>query len=172
MARAKQTESASEPITFDEINRRKMRDRIESYREIVVRRAEGGTITVSDMERAAELLEHLGLPQYTFDRDVEAVRRHKALADKVQAAAAVAPANKQRADELAAEVEATRQRLEMLREEHRQATVKSNKPGAYSHSVKMLQHDHPHVLGDLDDAARLRIEEMDRRKRATVGGAA
>lgn len=171
-ATAKKSAAAqtAEPITFDEINRRKVRERIEAYRDIVTRRATGGRLTVEDMERASELLEQLGLPQFTFDRDVEAVQRFRAVTDKVDAATAAAPANKQRADELAVEIEATRRRLETLREEHRTATAKANKPTAYVQSVAMLRHDHPHMLASLDEAVQVRIEELDRRKR--IGGAA
>jgi len=158
------------PITFDEINRRKVRERIEGYRDIVHRRANGATVTVEDMERAAELLELLGLPQYTFDRDVQAVQRFKAVSDKVQAAVDAVPANKQRAAELSAEIDATRAKLETLKEQHRLAVAAMNKPAAYTQSVAMLQHDHPHVIGDLDQAVQLRIEELDRRKQ--IGGAA
>lgn len=172
MAKAKQTETAAEPITFDEINRRKVRERVEAYRDIVTRRATGGTITVADMERAAELLEQLGLPQYTFDRDVDAVQRFKGARDKWQAAADAAPDHATRATELAAEVEALTKKLAGLREQLHLANAKRGKPETYRQTLAQLQHDHPHVLADLDQAVRLRIEELDRRKRATVGGAA
>lgn len=154
-------------VTFAEINARKVRERIEAYRDIVQRRATGGVVTVEDMERAAELLEQLGLPQFTFDRDVEAVQRLKAVTDKVQAAVEAAPAHKQRAAELVVEIEAARKRLEALREEHRIAMVKANKGGAYGQTIATLQHDHPHVLGNIDDAVRFRVQELDRRRGTT-----
>jgi hypothetical protein len=43
---------------------------------------------------------------------------------------------------------------------------------AYGQTIKQMESEHPHVLADLDLAVRLRTEELDRRKRATVGGAA
>lgn len=157
-------------VTFAEINARKVRERVEIYRDIVTRRATGAVVTVDDMERAAELLELLGLPQYTFDRDVEAVQRFKAVTDKVQAATDAAPAFKQRAAELTGEIEAARKRLEALREEQRIATAKANKGVAYGQTIATLQHDHPHVLANIDDAVRYRVEELDRR-RGTMQGA-
>jgi sulfur carrier protein ThiS len=157
------------PVTFDEIARRKVRERIESYREIVTRRADGKPLTVADMERAGDLLDHLGLPGYAFERDTEAVLKFRAAAAKLRAAEdAVSPA-KQRAEELGAEIEVLRQKLVALREEHRLTVAKVGKPTAYSTSVAMLQNDHPNVLADLDVAVRLRLEELDRRKN---GGAA
>jgi hypothetical protein len=158
------TKPAPAVVTFAEINARKVRERIEAYRNIVQRRATGEIVTVSDMERAAELLEQLGLPQYTFDRDVEAMQRFKAATDKVQAAIDAAPAHKQRAEELVVEIEAARKRLEILKEEHRLVTAKANKPTTYGQTVAMLKHDHPHVLGSITDAVRFRVEELDRRR--------
>ena len=164
------TAEAAPPVTFAEINARKVRERIESYREIVTRYAAGNTMTVEDMERAAELLEHLGLPQYAFTRDAEALQRAKVTGGKLQAALAGQPANAQRAADLAVEIEALRKKLETLREEHRRASAAAGKGGAYDHTLRQLAVEHPTVLADLDTAVRYRIEELDRRKQ--IGGAA
>jgi hypothetical protein len=171
-ATAKRKPEAIEPlpVTFDEIARRKMRERIVAYREIVTRRADGKTITVTDMEQLADLLDHLGLPGFAFERDAEAVLRFRAAAAKMQAAVDAVPAAKQRAEELAAEIEAQRQRLVALREEHRLAVAKGNKPQAYTASVVTLENEHPVVLAELDEAVRVRLAELDRRKHQ--GGAA
>jgi len=157
------------PVTFDEIARRKMRERIVAYREIVTRRADGKTITVTDMEQAGDLLDHLGLPGFAFERDTEAVLKFRAAAAKMQAAVDAVPGARQRAEELAAEIEVQRQRLVALREEHRLAVARISKPQAYSGSLAMLQNDHPVVLADLDVAVRFRLAELDRRK---LGGGA
>ncbi len=158
------------PITFEEINQRRVRERIEAYREIVTRRATGVMLTVEDMERAGELLDLLGLPAYAFDRDTDAIIRHRQITAKMQSAEDAVATHRARAAEVSAEIEATRARLEVLREEHRRALAGVGKPGAYSNSVVMMENEHPHVLGDLDLAVRLRIEELDRRKQ--IGGAA
>ena len=163
------TVEAAPPPTFAEITARKVRERIEAYREIVGRHAAGETLTVADMERAAELLDQLGLPQYAWDRDVDAMRRAKATGDKLQAALDGQPANAQRAADLAVEIEALRRKLEMLREEHRKASSAASKAAAYDQTMQQLAHDHPHVLADLDTAVQIRIEELDRRKQ--IGGA-
>lgn len=158
------------PITFEEINRRKVRDRVEAYREIVTRHAAGDTITVADMEQAAELLEQLALPQYTFDRDVQALQRANATRDKLQAALNAQPANAKRAADLAIEIEALRAKLETLREEHRRSTVGASKGTAYDHTLRQLAVEHPHVLAEIETAVQYRIEALDQRKQ--IGGAA
>ena len=170
-ATAKKKPEAIEPlpVTFDEIARRKVRERIVAYREIVTRRADGKTITVTDMEMAGDLLDHLGLPGFAFERDTEAVLKSRAAAAKLQGAVDAVPAAKQRAEELAAEIEVQRQRLVALREEHRLTVAKANKPHAYTASVVTLENEHPTVLAALDEAVRLRLAELDRRKQ---GGAA
>jgi uncharacterized protein YggE len=152
------------PVSFSEIAARKLRERIVAYREIVSRRADGKAITVSDMEMAGDLLDHLGLPGFAFDRDAEAVLKFRAAAAKMQAAVAAVPAAKQRAEELAAEIEVQRRRLVALREEHRLTVAKANKPQAYVASVVTLENEHPTVLADLDVAVRVRLAELDRRK--------
>jgi len=171
-ATAKRKPEAIEPlpVTFDEIARRKMRERIVAYREIVTRRADGKTISVTDMEQLADLLDHLGLPGFAFDRDAEAVLKFRAAAGKLQAAVDAVPGARQRAEGLAAEIEVQRQRLVALREEHRLAVAKSHKPQAYTATVVTLENEHPTVLADLDVAVRVRLAELDRRKHQ--GGAA
>jgi hypothetical protein len=173
MARAtKQPEPAAEPVTFDEIAKRRTRERLEAYRELVRRHADGETMTVEQMEKVLELLDQLGLPQYAHERDVQAMQRFKMAHEKYRAAVEAQPAHAIRATELAAEVEATQKKLVALREELHLANAKRNKPAAYGQTIKQMESEHPHVLAPLDLAVRLRTEELDRRKRATVGGAA
>jgi hypothetical protein len=158
------------PTTFAEINARRVGERIETYRGIVERHANGKPMTVTDMEQAGELLEQLGLPQYAFERDVEAMQRANVTRAKLAAAIEAQPAAAARASELAGEIEAMRKKLETLREEHRQMLARSIKGNSYEHSLRQLGSEHPHVLANLDVAVRLRIEELDRRKQ--IGGAA
>lgn len=165
---AAKTKPAPEPMTFAEIAHKRLRERIMQYRDLVQRHANGGTLDVAEMEEAADLMEQIGLPQYTFERDADAMRRFTLVQAKVQAAADAAPDHKARAAELAAEIEATRKKLAAMQEEHRIAVNKSNKPGTYTHTLNQLASEHPTVLADLDTAVRLRGEELDRRKRGTL----
>lgn len=161
---------APEPITFDAIAHKRMVDRLTQYREFVTRQATGDTLKPAEMESLADLLDLIGLPQYAFDRDIEAVRRQRHAQGKYQAAVDAVPEHKANAERLAAEVETLKQRLDVAREEQRRAIAGTNKPAAYSQTLVMLANDHPHILAEINQAARLRVEELDRRKRSLNGG--
>ena len=165
---ASKTKPAPEPMTFAEIARARLRERIEKYRQLVQRHAHGEQMGVVEMEAAAELMEQIGLPQYTFERDADAVRRYTLVEAKVQAAADTAPAHKARAAELAVQIEAAKKQLAAMQEEHRLAATKANKPGTYAHTLNQLASEHPTVLAEIATAVRLRAEELDRRKRGTM----
>jgi hypothetical protein len=61
-----------------------------------------------------------------------------------------------------------KKKLYHLCEEHRRAMAGANKPTAYAQTLVLLAHEHPHLLADIDTAARLRVEELDRGKRSLV----
>ena len=163
---------AAEPMTFADIASKRLRERITQYRDLVRRHASGGQLSVAEMELAADLMEQIGLPQYTFERDADAMRRFTLVQAKVQAAVDAAPEHKAKATELADKIEAARKQLATMQEEHRQAVAKGNKAGAYAHTLSQLASEHPTVLADIETAVQLRGEELDRRKRAAIGGAA
>jgi hypothetical protein len=168
-AKAEATASEAVPVTFAELAKGKAKERLEAYRGIVQRRADGEVLGVADMERAAELLDQLGLPLYCFDRDCEAIARFRLARDKYQAAVDAVPENQQRVAELADEIATAKSRLLMLHEQHRIAAARIAKPANYVQSVQMIKLDHPHLLADLDEAAELRLADLDRRRQ---GGAA
>jgi predicted nucleic acid-binding Zn-ribbon protein len=157
------------PISFDEIARKKMRERLEAYRTFVRQYAESGTLNELEMEKAAELLDLLFLPPYAFMRDVEAVQRHNRTHSKWAAAVENEPANRDRARQLNAEIVEIEKRLRALREEAQMANAAIGKPSAYGQTLSQLAVDHPHVLAEIDTAVKLRIEEMNRRRQ--MGGA-
>lgn len=157
------------PISFDEIARKKMRERLEAYRTFVRQYAESGTLNELEMEKAAELLDLLFLPPYAFMRDVEAVQRHNRTHSKWAAAVENEPANRERARQLNAEIAEVEKRLRALREEAQKANAATGKPSAYGQTLAQLAVDHPHVLAEIDTAVKLRIEEMNRRRQ--MGGA-
>jgi hypothetical protein len=157
--------ASATPITFAELAKSKTREKLQAYRDIVQRRAGGEMLSVADMERAATLLEELGLPLFAFDRDTDAMVRYRQVHEKYQAAADAAPEHEQRAAELAVEIAAAKSHLLKLHEEQRRATGRIGKPESYLHSVRMIRLDHPHLLADLSEAAELRIAELDRRRR-------
>lgn len=165
---AAKTKPAPEPMTFAEIAHKRLRERIMQYRDLVQRHANGGTLGMAEMEAAADLMEQIGLPQYTFERDADAMRRFTLVQAKVQAAADAAPEHKARAAELGEKIDAMKKQLAAMQEEHRLAVVKANKPGTYAHTLNQLASEHPTVIADIDTAVRLRSEELDRRKRGAL----
>ena len=162
---------AAQPITFDEIAHKRMSDRLRQYREFVSRQATGETLNADEMGAVADVLDLIGLPAFAFSRDIEAMQRFRHSQDKHRAAVEAVPEHHANAMRLAAEVEAMKAKLDHLREEHRRALAGTNKPTAYGQTLAALAHEHPHLLADIDTAARLRVEELDRRKRSLVGGA-
>ena len=172
MARAtKQPEPAAEPVTVEMIATKRLRERIEAYRALVARHAAGEMLTVDDMERVSELLEQIGLPDFAFARDADALNRHAKAHGKWTAFVADEPRQRERGKEVMAEIKATTERLNLLRTEaHRIEIVTGSKITAYRTSMIQLAAEHPHVLGSIDEAVRLRGEALARR-RSPVGAA-
>jgi len=106
----------------------------------------------------------MGLPDFAWFRDVEAMQRFSVTNGKYRAALDAEPANRERAVELAKEVEAARAKLLTLQEELRRAQAGAGKSAAYGQTLAQLQNDHPQALGDIDAAVTLRLEELNRRK--------
>jgi hypothetical protein len=152
------------PATFDGIARKKMRERLTAYRGFVKRQAEGEALSEDDLSQVADLLEWLGLPDYSWPRDVEAAQRFAVTSGKLKAAVDAEPANRQRSLELSKEVEALQVKLRALHEELRRARAGASKAAAYSQTLSQLAVDHPQALGDVDQAVTLRLEELNRRK--------
>jgi len=157
------------PISFDEIARKRLAGWITAYRELVHRHAAGEMLNEAELEKAAELLDHLGLPAFAFDRDAAAVQSHDRAKAKWQSAVDRVPECQSRSEELAIEIAALRAKVAQLSEEARKATAGIGKPSAYLATLAQLAHDHPHVLADVDEAVAHRKEELDRRRR--IGGA-
>jgi hypothetical protein len=152
------------PPTFDSIARKKMRERTTAYRAFLKQQAEGEQLTESDLGQVADLLEGMGLPDFAWGRDCEAMQRFRVSNAKYRAALDAEPANRERAIELAREAEALQGKLRMLQEELRRTQSAAGKSAAYGQTLAQLQNDHPQALGDIDAAVTLRLEELNRRK--------
>lgn len=152
------------PPTFADIARKKMRDRLQAYRQFVKRQAEGEQLEEAELATVADCLESLGLPDYAWALHVEALQRHAAVSAKLRAVVDAEPANRQRSVELAKEVEALQAKLRTLQEEQRRTQVGAGKSAAYGQSLAQLAVEHAVVLADLDDAVTLRMEELNKRR--------
>lgn len=162
----KTTTPAAAPLTFDDIARKKMRARLEEYRQLLRRQTEGEPLGEEELSNVVTLLEGMGLPDYTWTRDLEAVQRFSVVQGKYKAAVDAEPANQKRAGELAEEVELLQQKLHVVREELRKAQAGSGKSASYARSLTVLAAEYPQALADIDTAVRLRLEELNRRKQA------
>lgn len=156
------------PPTFAEVAHRMMRERVERYRKYLKRQSEGEQLEDADLSHVAELLEGLGLPDFAWARDLEALQRHAMAETKFQTALDAEPANRQRNLELMAEIQTLQAKLAALLEDQRRAQAGSNKSTTYAHSIAVLAADHPVALADIDTAVTLRLEEMNRRKMGGV----
>jgi phosphoglycerate-specific signal transduction histidine kinase len=154
------------PPTFADIARKRVREQLTAYRELVMRQAGGESLSEDDLSKVADLLEGLGLPDYSWPRDVEAAQRFTVSSGKLKAAVEAEPANRQRSLELAKELEALQAKLRTLHEELRRAQAGAGKVAAYGQTLSRLQHDHPQALADIDTAVTVRLEELNSRKAA------
>jgi hypothetical protein len=133
MARStKQPEPPAEPVTLEQIAAKRLRERIEEYRVLVARHAAGEVLTAEDMERVAELLEQIALPDYAFERDADAINRFAKTHAKWVAFTKDEPALRERAKQLVVEIKAATEKLTALRAEaHRVEMTTASKAGAY-----------------------------------------
>lgn len=152
------------PPTFATIARKKMRERIERYRGFVKRQVEGEALDEADLVQVSDLLEGLGLPDFAWARDIEALQRAYASNAKFKAAVDAEPAARQRAADLLEEIAALKAKLQALTEEHRRTQAAGHKSAAYGRTLDQLSLEHPHLLGDIDTAVTLRLDELNRRK--------
>lgn len=157
-----------DPPTFADIARKKMRERVEAYRSLLTRHAKGDPLTEADLSEVADLLELLGLPDYAWGRDTEAMQRFAVVEAKHRAAVDAAPAHQQRSVELARDVESLQAKLAVAREKLRRAQAGANKSEAYSRSLAQLASEHPHAIGPIETAVSLRLGELNRRKRGAM----
>jgi hypothetical protein len=155
------------PPTFAEVAQRRMAERVEQYRSLAKRHAEGEPLTDSDLLEASDLLEGMALPDYAWTRDAEAMLRFATVDAKRRAAVEAEPANQQRSTELAREVEALQAKLVTLREELRRTQVAVNKSVTYAQTLAQLAVEHPHLFGPVDAAAEQRLAEVNRRRAAS-----
>jgi hypothetical protein len=162
MTKTRKTESS--PPTFASIARRKMKERIEAYRKHVRRAADGEQLNEADLSDVADLLSLLSLPDYSWSLHIEATKRHDIIRDKLKAAVAAEPENRQRTLELTKDIEDLEAKLRMLLEERRKSQAGSSKSAAYGHSLRQIESDNAVALGDIDTAVTLRLTEQEKRR--------
>lgn len=160
--RPKASEPA-EPATFAEIAARKMSETITAYRRFVTRAASNERLTGDDLEKVLEALAYMRLPEYAWERDVQAMRDHAAATAAIAEMAGKAEADAERLAVVVERIKAVEAELKALKGEHYTLTqVNTMQRVGQMQRVNELAMNHPHVFMDVADAARLRQEAKDK----------
>lgn len=167
VTKTRKTEPSSPP-TLDGVARKKLRTHLEEYRSMLAQQVAGEELTEAHLSRVTDCLDALGLPDFAWARDVEALQRHAVVKTKFRAALEAEGPNRERSVELSKEIESIRARLMALQEEQRKSQAAANKPATYANSLAQLEAEHPHALGDIDTAVTLRLAELNRRKQGSL----
>ena len=148
----------SEPLTMEQIQERKTRERITAYRDLVTRAA-ARQQRDDDLTTASDLLDALGLPPYAWARDVAGKREDAAAAVDEARYREAEPARMEREQELGAKVSALDAELKALREQLQDAARRE--PMRLLNVLRRrneLRANHPHVLGDVEQAVAFRLQ--------------
>ena len=152
-------------LTMQQVAEQRMQEAIKQYRAIVCQAANGDELDAKAYELAAELLERMALPTWCLDRDVRAQRDHDNASLEQQRATAQLPAAEARAAESTQRIEELERELRELRQQHdRDVRVLPEVVTSNGRRCGELKAFHPHLFYSLEDAARLRLEERDKRK--------
>ena len=167
VTKTKKTAEPSAPPTLDSVARKRLQARLEEYRSLLAQQSNGEAMAEADLSRVTDCLEALGLPDFAWSRDCEALQRHAAVKAKLRAAVDAESVNRERSLELAKEVNSARARLATLLEDQRKAQAAIGKPGVYAHTLSELEAEFPHALADIDTAVTVRLSELNRRRAAS-----
>lgn len=145
--------------TMEQVFERKIRDSLVTYRELVGRAASGEQLSDADLGEAADLLDRLGLPPYTWNRDIQAKRDDATAAEQEAHLRAAEPQRQARERDLSERVKAMEAELNRLRLELRNAaTAEPMRLAGILQQRNTLKANHPHVLGDVEHAVEFRLQ--------------
>jgi hypothetical protein len=149
----------AEPLTFEQVAEKKLRDNLERYRGYVERAVAGEFLDENELEEVAALLSQLRLPELAWAQHQQAIRDNAAAAERQREIEAATPAKEKELRELTVEV----QRLEKLLEEKRLRlrTVEGGQMKLVDALRKQneLRVLYPDVVDSLDNAVRRRLDE-------------
>ena len=162
MTTATKTRKAKEPVqpvSFAEMNARKIREKIEAYRGYVQRAADGELLDEKQLEEVGEILAFLLLPDMCWERDIRALRDYREALAAAEEMASKQPQFDIEAGELSA-------KIKQLEAELKEATTRLNylarvAPRAQASEMQRaneLRSLNPHLLLDLEQAVALRAE--------------
>lgn len=153
------------PPTFEQIAERKLREKLTAYRGLVERAANAEQLEEADLEQAVELLAFLGLPEYSWRRDVTARANYDSTVKAEGEVRAKRPANEKRLVAIGERLKALEAEVASLREErHRIGSMSDHLLAGYMTRLHELETNHPHVFLSLEDAVRFRLEQQLKRQ--------
>jgi len=104
----------TEPVSFEQLAEQKLRSTLEEYRAAVERQAGGEELAAPELDRVAELLEVLRLPEISWAHHVQAVRELNDARAERRKIEAVLEAEAAEGRELAQEIPRLQKRLEEI----------------------------------------------------------
>lgn len=155
----KERQSKSQPLTMEQLQEKKLRERLVTYRDLVKRAAAGERLPDDDMATAADILDALRLPPYSWARDVQAQRDDDAAAERESQLRAAGPEREARERDLTERVTTMERELNRLRLELRSvATGEPMRLVTVMQRRNELRVNHPHLLGDIEQAVVFRLQ--------------
>jgi len=162
MTTATKTRKAKEPqqpISFAEMNARKIRERIETYRGHVERAVDGEQLDEKQLEEAGEILAFLLLPDMCWERDIRALRDYREASAAAEEMASKQPQFELEAGQLSARIKQLEAELKEAKTRlHYLAQVAPRSQANEMQRTNELRSLHPHLLLDLEQAVLLRAE--------------
>lgn len=160
--------------SFEDLARKRVREQLGEYRELVGRAAAGEKLDEQTLARVLEVLDDLRLPQAAWSRDVIARRDFDAAEKAAAESLAKKPAQDRRLVEVVARLAELEEEVRSLRgERHSLSEVEPMVRVQYSRTCNELAARHPHLLFDLDDSVRRYLEaharQATRREPETAG---
>lgn len=156
--------SKQAPMTLEQAAAAKMRETLQQYRERVVEAADGMPFFASQLEVVDALLTELGLPRFAWERDADALKRHRQLTADATALEAARQDDADEAAVISAELKALERRMAQARGRlHELTTVRPQTIVALHQRLHELEANHPHTLSDIDKAVALKMAAQQRK---------
>jgi chromosome segregation ATPase len=159
MAATAKKPAAKESASFQEVAANRMRDRIEQYRQAVTAAAGGKVMSADDVDAVLALLDAMGLPDFAWQRDVDAYRELQRVEADVARLEAERPERAERIKSLEAQIKASQQQIADAQAEiHTLANLAETQFVNKLRRQTELVNFHPHVFAAIDEAVQLRLD--------------
>lgn len=157
------------PVSIQDAAEKRMQERIAAYRKTVEDAAAGKSLSAETVDAVLGHLDVMGLPEFAWQRDVDAVRKMGELTAEVEAIDAERPAREKRVTTLLADIERIEKSLKESRSELYNLTrvVESKYVDRLRRQNELIA-AHPQVFATVADAAKLRLAEKSKGRNTTA----